>query len=242
MQSSDGARRTRRLHVPRRWSLRLATAGAALAVLAVPAAWASDRFADVPNSNPHHDDINTIARAGITLGCNPPTNTLYCPGDSVTRQQMGSFLARTLRAVTPVYGTATSSGALDPDTSPIACQTGPNAFPIQTRALVWGQVALRQASAGELGYSVQPVFSTDGGATWSGAPSIISYATSVTSGAWSNASQVLLLGAGPAPPDTRLGMRVARESGTVDASDSLCRIVAQFSYRDAGPAPWGPMS
>jgi hypothetical protein len=54
-----------------------------LVAMAVPAAWASDRFADVPTDNPHHDDINTIARAGVTRGCTP---ALYCPGDNVTRQ------------------------------------------------------------------------------------------------------------------------------------------------------------
>jgi hypothetical protein len=65
-------------------------------VVAVPIAWASDRFTDVPTTNPHHDDINAIATAGITRGCNPPTNDQYCPGDPVTRQQMASFLQRGL--------------------------------------------------------------------------------------------------------------------------------------------------
>ena len=39
-------------------------------------------------------DIDRIATAGITLGCNPPTNTRFCPDNPVTRAQMASFLAR----------------------------------------------------------------------------------------------------------------------------------------------------
>ena len=41
-------------------------------------------------------DINRLAEAGITLGCNPPTNDRFCPDDTVKRDQMGSFLARAL--------------------------------------------------------------------------------------------------------------------------------------------------
>lgn len=39
-------------------------------------------------------DINRLAEAGITRGCNPPTNTLYCPDSSVTRGQMAALLVR----------------------------------------------------------------------------------------------------------------------------------------------------
>ena len=50
----------------------------------------------------HARDINAIAAAGVTKGCNPPTNNLYCPGDFVTRGQMASFLARALE-LTPIH-------------------------------------------------------------------------------------------------------------------------------------------
>ncbi len=39
-------------------------------------------------------DIEKLATAGITLGCNPPANTNFCPGNSVTRGQMAAFLKR----------------------------------------------------------------------------------------------------------------------------------------------------
>lgn len=42
------------------------------------------------------DAINRLAEAGITKGCNPPTNDRFCPDGSVTRGQMAAFLARAL--------------------------------------------------------------------------------------------------------------------------------------------------
>ena len=41
-------------------------------------------------------DIIWLADAGITKGCNPPANDLYCPEDRVTRGQMAAFLVRFL--------------------------------------------------------------------------------------------------------------------------------------------------
>jgi hypothetical protein len=41
-------------------------------------------------------DIEAIAAAGITRGCNPPANDMYCPYQLVTREQMAAFLYRAL--------------------------------------------------------------------------------------------------------------------------------------------------
>ncbi len=41
-------------------------------------------------------DINAIATAGVTKGCNPPMNDRYCPTALVKRDQMASFFARSL--------------------------------------------------------------------------------------------------------------------------------------------------
>jgi len=48
------------------------------------------------DGNVHEGAIEAIAAAGITKGCNPPTNDRYCPTDSVTRGQMAAFLVRAL--------------------------------------------------------------------------------------------------------------------------------------------------
>jgi hypothetical protein len=54
-----------------------------------------DRFGDDDDSV-FEDDIDRLATAGITIGCNPPANTLFCPDDPVTRAQMATFLVRAL--------------------------------------------------------------------------------------------------------------------------------------------------
>jgi hypothetical protein len=53
------------------------------------------RFRD-DDGNIHEPNIESIAAAGITKGCNPPTNDRFCPDDSVTRGQMAAFLVRAL--------------------------------------------------------------------------------------------------------------------------------------------------
>ena len=60
--------------------------------LGLPAA-SMDFFVDDAGSV-FEADINAIAEAGITLGCNPPTNDRYCPTSNVTRAQMASFIVR----------------------------------------------------------------------------------------------------------------------------------------------------
>ena len=41
-------------------------------------------------------DIDRLGTAGVTKGCNPPTNDRYCPTGNVTRGQMAAFLHRAL--------------------------------------------------------------------------------------------------------------------------------------------------
>jgi len=48
------------------------------------------------DGNTHEGNIEAIAAEGITRGCNPPTNDLYCPDDPVTRGQMAAFLVRAM--------------------------------------------------------------------------------------------------------------------------------------------------
>jgi glucose/arabinose dehydrogenase len=44
--------------------------------------------------NVHEADINALAAAQVTFGCNPPANNLYCPEESASRAEMASFLVR----------------------------------------------------------------------------------------------------------------------------------------------------
>lgn len=69
--------------------------GLVIALLALPiAVWASHQFTDVPNSHTFHNSIDWLAENGITKGCNPPSNTRYCPDANVTRGEMAAFLKR----------------------------------------------------------------------------------------------------------------------------------------------------
>jgi hypothetical protein len=53
-----------------------------------------DWFEDT-TGNPHLLDIDAIATAGVTLGCQTEP-ALYCPRDTVTRAQMASFFSRAM--------------------------------------------------------------------------------------------------------------------------------------------------
>ena len=53
-------------------------------------------FRDVPPGHVFELDITWLGSSGITRGCNPPANDLYCPNQPVTRAQMATFLVRAL--------------------------------------------------------------------------------------------------------------------------------------------------
>lgn len=56
--------------------------------------WAGFFFDD--DGSPFVADIDAIASAGITNGCNPPFDDRFCPHALVTRGQMAAFLVRAL--------------------------------------------------------------------------------------------------------------------------------------------------
>jgi hypothetical protein len=70
----------------------------------------ADRFDD-DDGHLFEAAIQSIAAAGVTLGCDPPANTEFCPDNTVTRAQMATFLARAL--------------GLSPNRPPARCPTFP---------------------------------------------------------------------------------------------------------------------
>ena len=56
-----------------------------------------DRFVD-DDETIFERDIDRLAAAGITRGCNPPENDRFCPDRNVTRGEMAAFLRRGLGA------------------------------------------------------------------------------------------------------------------------------------------------
>jgi hypothetical protein len=77
----------------------LLVAGALLVPLVV---FASHQFNDVPDDHTFHNAIAWMADNGITVGCNPPANTNYCPEDFVTRGQMAAFMKRLHENLPPI--------------------------------------------------------------------------------------------------------------------------------------------
>ncbi|MCP4968761.1 MAG: S-layer homology domain-containing protein, partial [bacterium] len=71
-------------------------------------------FLDDDNS-PHEGAIEAIAAIGVTKGCNPPVNNLFCPGDPVTRGQMAAFLVRALNLPATTDALFTDSGGVFED-------------------------------------------------------------------------------------------------------------------------------
>ena len=67
---------------------------AALPVLAADLP-AGGTFTD-DDGSVHEGYVEAVAAAGITRGCNPPDNGLFCPDERVTRGQMAAFLVRAL--------------------------------------------------------------------------------------------------------------------------------------------------
>jgi trimeric autotransporter adhesin len=82
----------------------------------VPLWPASQRFADVPSSNPFYAHIEEMAMRQITLGCG---GSNYCPTSTVTREQIAAFIIRALHDPGYVPPTPTSQRFLDvPSSNP----------------------------------------------------------------------------------------------------------------------------
>lgn len=91
----------------------------ALVVVALPAVGmaAGGLFVD-DDTSIFEADINWLAGAGVTSGCNPAEgNTKFCPNDNVTRGQMAAFMRRFARFLGAEDGVVTQADfASDADT------------------------------------------------------------------------------------------------------------------------------
>ncbi len=56
----------------------------------------TDYFSD-DNGHVLETSINRMAEAGITVGCNPPSNTDFCPNRILTRGETATFITRALK-------------------------------------------------------------------------------------------------------------------------------------------------
>lgn len=69
---------------------------AAVGLFAIPisAIGATSLWDDVPDDNIFVNDTNWMKLTGVSIGCNPPRNTEYCPKEFMTREQMAALLKR----------------------------------------------------------------------------------------------------------------------------------------------------
>ncbi|HEY7703939.1 MAG TPA: PQQ-dependent sugar dehydrogenase [Acidimicrobiia bacterium] len=134
-----------------------------------------DQFADVEGI--HEPNVNAIADAGITQGCNQ-AGTLFCPHQSVRRDQMASFLGRALglTAMTPAplrlrwsevatgFGQLTNVAAL-PDGALLVVEKGGTIWRLQgsNRTVFLNLASLVSAGSeqGLLGIALHPDFGTN---------------------------------------------------------------------------------
>ena len=82
------------IRVPAKWLRRMSIAAVIAVVLIPPAVWAAGGAFTDDDTSVFESNIEWLASAGITRGCNPPDNTQFCPDDNVTRGQMAAFMQR----------------------------------------------------------------------------------------------------------------------------------------------------
>jgi len=100
-----------------RWTRLLLALAVLFAVSAPIAVFAAGGHFTDDDTSAFESHINWMADAGITLGCNPPANDLYCPDDNVTRGQMAAFMHRFAQYLDAEDGTpAEADHAADADT------------------------------------------------------------------------------------------------------------------------------
>lgn len=130
------------------------------------------------DGNVHEAGIEAIAAEGITVGCNPPANSLYCPDDSLTRGEMAAFIARALDL--PAAGvdhfnddnSSVFEGAINRMAEAgitEGCNPPDNTSFCPTRTVTRGEMAAFMARAFTLPVSTANWFSDDNGHTFEGA-------------------------------------------------------------------------
>ena len=178
--------------------------------------------------------VQWVRNRSITLGCG--TGTTYCPSDPVTRAAMALFMNRLGVALSPQLAFAEASvGAVDPDLSPVLCQTAATAAATYPRqALV--SAAFAGLATADAGFSVQPQASTDGGASW--APlGTVAIGETVVGPTWGNAGAVGTMQI-PAGQAVRFAIRVSRAAGGGDFSQARCQVLANVMNANGASPPF----
>jgi hypothetical protein len=124
-------------------------------------------FTDVSASATYCTNTEWLANRGVTLGC---VGTNFCPNDPVTRASMALFMNRLADALVlrPVriqqyLGAFTlTTGAVDN----AICQQDVLAAANYPRSISMTTHLSARSAGGVVTMAIQPIYSTDGGATW----------------------------------------------------------------------------
>ena len=172
-------------------------------------------FNDVLNTSSFCDNLQWLVNRVITGGC---AVGAYCPNNSVIRLAMAAFQNREGLALTPIdLPVAEEDTAPNLSTAQALCITGSYAvtgFP--RRAFLRGRANPYSASTTS-DYSIEHVFSTNGGATWQAVPGSMVFQS---------------LTGGLTPPDDK----TVTLYGVVDLNVGSTYVFAQRVARTGGTA------
>ena len=194
-------------------------------------------FGDVDSTSPFCANVQWLKNRAITLGC---TASTYCPDEAVSRLAMAAFMNRLGTALTPHELRVENEAAdLDPDTTPIVCQTGDFLADGFARVAYVDSRFSSTANA-DVELAAQLVMSADAGASWIDIGPFGSR-TSVAAGGRS-----LLADMGFANLDAgaqaRFGVRITRVgAGGDDLAANRCHVRVRVFNRNEPPANQPPV-
>jgi hypothetical protein len=192
------------------------------------------QFNDVASSSGFCANVQWLVNRAITLGCGLVD---YCPGQNVIRLAMAAFMNREgVALTTDVLPSAAANGAMSLPSPTLACVTSSyEAGDFPRRALARAFANLYSPTGG-LDATVDLVYSTNGGATWTSVPNALGHVTLYTA---SDDKTLNLFGA----LDLAVGstyqsaLRVQRAAGTGNAS-IYCNNRVQIRNRNGSSPPF----
>jgi hypothetical protein len=193
-------------------------------------------FLDVDPCSAFCANVEWLKNRAVTQGC---TSTIaYCPADVVTRLAMAAFMNRLGTAFVPgIVSQRFAFAALDPGADPIVCAEGDrivSGFP--RRARLDGVLTAHAPS--DLGLAVDPVVSTDSGATWQ-AITTQGQRGFVRADQWGNLRSLGEVDLAPGQR-VRFGLRVSRGGlpGAAGIGSGTCNLRVRIDNRNGEASPF----
>jgi len=195
-------------------------------------------FSDVSAAATYCTNTEWLANRGITLGC---TATTYCPNDPVTRASMALFMNRLADAlIEPPVRIENNLGAFNLTAlaiNNVVCEANVLLAAGYPRSISMSTHVTMTSPNGFAAMGIQPLYSTDLGATWSFPNTYAQFVTfdSVYSGNASVPTTFTL----PAGMPLRVGVGTFTNGGaTLMASGGRCHVLVQVQSRSGSASPF----